>query len=48
MAWFPVMQPKPAITASLCSWRQNFSAPNRASEYSMCTVPRNRATSAVL
>ena len=41
------MQPKPATTGSLCSWRQNFSAPRRAREYSMCTEPRSRATSAV-
>ncbi len=47
MAWLPVMQPKPATTGSLCNSRQNFSAPSRAREYSMCTEPRRRATSAV-
>ena len=47
-AWLPLMQPSAPITVSLCSRLQNFSAPSRASECSMCTEPRRRTTSAAL
>ena len=39
---------QPATTGSLCNSRQNFSAPSRASECSIVTEPRRRATSAAL
>jgi hypothetical protein len=45
IAWLPVIAPSALTNGSLCSDFHNFSAPRRAIECSMCTVPRRRTTS---
>jgi hypothetical protein len=45
MAWLPVSAPSAFTKGCSVSEVHNFSAPRRASECSMATVPRRRTTS---